>query len=76
MVVKKVPDMQTTLFINIGTKKQLKGVISMSSLQPISITKITSSHETETPNDHELNVNTSNKWSISTVNVSRIIAKK
>lgn len=54
LVVKKVPDKQSSLFINIGTKKQLNGGISTSSSQPISIVNAVNSHETSTPNDRVL----------------------
>ena len=54
LIVKHVPEKQAALFVNIGTKKQLNGGISMSSSQPISITKATSSPGNVTPSDHQL----------------------
>lgn len=54
LIVKRVPEKQSALFVNIGTKKQLNGGISMSSSQPISIVKAAKSHSASTPNDRVL----------------------
>ena len=54
LVVKKLPDNQTSLYVAIGTNKQLNGGLSMLSSQPISIQKATSSGRSSTPSDHVL----------------------
>lgn len=54
LVVKNVPDKQTSLYVAIGTNKQLNGGLSMSSSQPISIQKVTLSDHSSTPSSRAL----------------------
>lgn len=54
LVVKQVPGNQTSLYVAIGTNKQLNGGLSMSSSQPISIQKATLSDQSSTPTSHAL----------------------
>ena len=54
LVVKKVPDNQTSLYVAIGTNKQLNGGLSMSSSQPISIQKAAHSDQSSIPSSRVL----------------------